>query len=788
MRIHNGQKPPATRLNVPAKTGPNLYAYLQTHSIKVTGINPDSLRLVQFDREALKSKIEAAEAKSMVFQIPLNASQLKEIFLTPGLPDIVPEKGRLRVNLRIAALGTLTDKELLSSFKTLEENECYETIAEIDEHLGRMSSPAGLFLMKLYQRVGNIEAGLAVFDRVGAKDNKLKLANRELKRTAQEAEEKKKQTVIEKFRQLTAGLIEAADFHALMPAGYAEILEEHILRNISQENYKTVRRCAEQDPWFNRLLNKVVEHIYRKVRDGEVKNYSDDDLVLGLILKEDKFLPPQDWMPEYAKKAYFRKHPYLPAKKLYDSIYLNDCIKAEEAVQNRDFLAAVKLYRKASSVYPADKNMAKSYQAFLLVWAQDLYGKGKAKKAIAVLKAAVKIDPKNKNTLALLAYYYSDQGKYDEALAEATKFIALQPNDPKMLNLLGFAYHQRYCLTGDDLAAEAAIEYLERSYKIMPNSPQVLFNLSLAYIAVGNKAKAVEFMKKRLAMGGNINILRIYLELILINLKDDFSDSELADVIKSIKAEVPLDKDATKYMNIITALFEAGYEQAAEAFALKIEDTALKGAAAYARAINYFKKGDYDKALALLKPVLEGEDQALIYNDYLSENISIKIDAANLYLALIAKSDPDRAKLEGERMLESIPSEILYSTMGNVYEDSSPLKALEMYKRAAELNPYFILSTLNQLSVYRKQGRISDYQAAVAALREAISGAIERGKTDQFKYKTIYQEIFIEFDKTGLPELREIMNMLLDKFPKEFNESADKYLNNQGEISGKQGR
>ena len=528
------------------------------------------------------------------------------------------------------------------------------------------------------------------------------------------------------------------------------------------------------------LLNKIIEHVYERVREGLIINLSDEDGVLDLILKEDQFLPPVEWMPDYAKKAYFRKNTYIPAKKLFDGLYLNPYKQAVGAFKRQDYIAASKYFRRAFSVYPTDKNIIRDRAAFLMFWAQNLCGGGKTKSAVLMLEAALKIDADNMNVIGMLAHFYSERGEFEKALDMAARFMAKNPDNTKNLNLLGFAYYQKFRALGDEDAARSAIKYLERSYELDPESPQALLSLALTYAGLGEIEKACEFLKKRLSKESNIIVVMAFLEAVLLSKqKGKISDEYLASVLAGFKVEVGPENDGTSSLNILIALFESGFAKTARALSDLLEGTPLESIAIYARGINCFRAGDNNGTLYHLRRIIDGADDILIYNDYLGENISLKIDASNLYLAVMDKVDPEKAKVLGEKMIAEIPSEILYNTMGNMYEDNNPQKALEMYQKAAAINPYFVLPTINQLSIYRKQGLMGDYSTAVAALKKVILEAIEKRKTDQFKYRAIYRGILIEFDATGLPELREIMDRLHKKFPDDFQAATEEYMDDK---------
>src|SRR5690606_11440492 len=81
-----------------------------------------------------------------------------------------------------------------------------------------------------------------------------------------------------------------------------------------------------------------------------------------------------------------------------------------------------------------------------------------------LMRRVIELDPDNANAYNSLGYTYADQNRnLDEAQDLLERALDLDPDNPYILDSVGWYLYR----TGD---FEAAIEYLERSYKQMPSA------------------------------------------------------------------------------------------------------------------------------------------------------------------------------------------------------------------------------------------------------------------------------------------------------------------------------
>lgn len=97
-----------------------------------------------------------------------------------------------------------------------------------------------------------------------------------------------------------------------------------------------------------------------------------------------------------------------------------------------------------------------------------------------------------------LAYLYAEQGtNLDIALQLATSAKPKLPDNPSVDDTIGWVYYKK------DLAS-LAVKPLQESAKKLPNNPEVLYHLGLAYAKVGDKAKARDALSRARALDPRI--------------------------------------------------------------------------------------------------------------------------------------------------------------------------------------------------------------------------------------------------------------------------------------------
>ena len=128
---------------------------------------------------------------------------------------------------------------------------------------------------------------------------------------------------------------------------------------------------------------------------------------------------------------------------------------------------------------------------------------GQYNEAIAELSTAVSLDPKLSEAHNLLGVAYNQKGFADRAKESFEKAVKHDPQDAETLNNLGFALYQN----GN---YRAAVDRLKRAAKIAPNDERILNNLGLALCRLGKFDDAYRsFANAGGPLVGNLNIAKM---------------------------------------------------------------------------------------------------------------------------------------------------------------------------------------------------------------------------------------------------------------------------------------
>jgi Tfp pilus assembly protein PilF/SAM-dependent methyltransferase len=167
------------------------------------------------------------------------------------------------------------------------------------------------------------------------------------------------------------------------------------------------------------------------------------------------------------------------------------------------------------------------YVAARMVLGNVLRAQGKPDESIACYRRALKINPDHAETLASLGISLTEQGQFDEARQCFERSLALNPNDGRTHFGCGGFYLEQGDLTQaidcylramelrpDDMRShynfcaalmalskfDAVTEYYEQFLAIRPNFAHGYNHLAWAYNAVGNTPKALETLRRGLAI------------------------------------------------------------------------------------------------------------------------------------------------------------------------------------------------------------------------------------------------------------------------------------------------
>lgn len=110
-------------------------------------------------------------------------------------------------------------------------------------------------------------------------------------------------------------------------------------------------------------------------------------------------------------------------------------------------------------------------------------------KAIREYKSIGRLDPKDSNSLLVLARLYRYAGKPDHAIETLKRSMEVTASSEETMSMLGQLYR-------DQNQMQEAIDLFQRALQLNPSSPVLLLQMGLAYEQVSNFKKAVETYRK----------------------------------------------------------------------------------------------------------------------------------------------------------------------------------------------------------------------------------------------------------------------------------------------------
>ncbi len=379
-----------------------------------------------------------------------------------------------------------------------------QPIEEIVTKLDTFEAGAGLIVYKyyhlgrLYERKGDITAAIATYRKGHMLDpNALFIVTRLGKLLEAENEIEQARNLYQSFLALHPNslLVDIALQHlesgkkvALEPQNLENDLAEVMFGLASVMMGQQINLTARQ--FLHLALMAQPEHSFAI-------------FTLGLIEEQDNNY--QQALTHY-KKLSAKSLPYLAAQvrmaevlqsqdKHREAIVLLNKLMASnpDASVIRESLAQIyfdlKSYKKAarqySSLINSLKNNYSRHHANLFFARGATYERLKDyDKATHDLQKALDLEPNNPIILNYLGYMWIDQGQnVDQGYEYIKRAVQLRPNDAAIVDSLGWVYFKRGKL-------DAAVYYLERAVSLMPDDSTINMHLGDAYHSSGRKKEA----------------------------------------------------------------------------------------------------------------------------------------------------------------------------------------------------------------------------------------------------------------------------------------------------------
>jgi Flp pilus assembly protein TadD len=104
-----------------------------------------------------------------------------------------------------------------------------------------------------------------------------------------------------------------------------------------------------------------------------------------------------------------------------------------------------------------------------------------------------------------LATAFDKKGNWNQARIQLQEARALDPNNPYILNYLGFTLLERR----EEISG--ALEMVKRAYQLSPDSPAIADSLGWGYFLIGNTEQAVNMLEKAVKQSGHDTVMNEHL-------------------------------------------------------------------------------------------------------------------------------------------------------------------------------------------------------------------------------------------------------------------------------------
>jgi tetratricopeptide (TPR) repeat protein len=186
---------------------------------------------------------------------------------------------------------------------------------------------------------------------------------------------------------------------------------------------------------------------------------------------------------------------------------------------------AIQLLDVAVAENPDDPTLHTARVQLYVILAQDAMSRGELPRAEALLRDALERYPDDSSLRYAQALLYEEQGRLRKAVTVLEELVAEQPDDPALLNALGYlltdrldrhdearGYIQRALAMEPDNPAiidsmgwvlfklgehEAALDYLERAFRLEPD-PEIAAHLVDVHWALGSREEALAILRTNL--------------------------------------------------------------------------------------------------------------------------------------------------------------------------------------------------------------------------------------------------------------------------------------------------
>jgi tetratricopeptide (TPR) repeat protein len=300
-------------------------------------------------------------------------------------------------------------------------------------------------------------------------------------------------------------------------AQYASFLQE--TKQFEKAQSVLAKHNVTPDSIFKRIIfalqnknNELANSLYPDLKNYEVDEASSNHK--HFLIAEAAY-----WLKNYPdSEIYYRKvsggDHYLDARDMLSLILFNekrydDSIEILHQLQNAEEQYAIKAYRLESQIYKSQDHIDE---------------------AISTLTRSLKLIPNNPILLYDRAMLYESQDQIDEAEKDLKQVIKDDPENFEALNALG------YTLADNDVKLDEAYEYIKKAIELSPDDPAIIDSLGWVQYKLGKYAEAeINFNK---AIESNINDSELYIHQYKTLMKLD-KKQEAQELLQKAKTLFP---------------------------------------------------------------------------------------------------------------------------------------------------------------------------------------------------------------------------------------------------------
>jgi tetratricopeptide (TPR) repeat protein len=151
---------------------------------------------------------------------------------------------------------------------------------------------------------------------------------------------------------------------------------------------------------------------------------------------------------------------------------------------------AMRIFDEALEKSPDDPSLQAAHVQLYVILAQDASGRGELDRAESLLDEALRRYDDNPSLRYSQALLYEDQGKPRKAVALLESLVDESPDDPALLNALGYLLTDQFARHGE------ARGYIQRALAMDPDNPAIIDSMGWVLFKIGDYQAAREYLER----------------------------------------------------------------------------------------------------------------------------------------------------------------------------------------------------------------------------------------------------------------------------------------------------